>query len=180
MLNRLYQYQKSTISKKLNKFIKSIDSGLFTGIRNNDGSIKELYIKHANTYLIKYNFYLKTINMINNSFVKKYNFTDTIKLYRGINAKLDDKYIDKIPTSFTFNKNKAFDFILDNGILLEYNCQNLNDMIINISDDDVLNEYEVILPPNKYNIIKKINNIEYNCKKYDYNIKYNKYIIEKI
>ena len=200
MFKNLYFFQQNNINDNIKKFIKSIDSGIFTGVRDNNGEIIDKFKKHSSKNLFKYNRILKTIKKINNSYFHKKNIKQDINqdikqdinkdtkqdtnqdivLYRGINSKLNDTYIDLLPTSFTFNKDKAFDFIFDNGILLEYhfcNINNLNNIIVNINNNEILNEYEVILPPNKYKIIKKINDLNYYSSKYDENLKYNKYVI---
>lgn len=181
MINKLKKFQDTFLSIKSKRTIKSIESGLFTGIRDNLGNIKLKYIKHYNKNIIKYNLLLKEINKINYKFFKNYPEykNEYIILYRGIKSKLNDKYIDIIPTSFTFKKRIAYNFLLDDSTLLKYKCYDKKNIIINFTND-ILNEYEIILPPCNYNIIKKSNKfINCNHNNFNYNIKFIKYLITK-
>jgi len=167
MLKKLYYFQSKHLSSKCKTILKSIESGLFTGLRNKDGSIKKKYINHFINNIKKYNMLLNEIKNINKLFFKLYpEYINTeIILYRGLEAQVNKdfkEYTDLIPTSFSYNYNSAMNFVTENGTLLKYICNNINikyNMILNFTDDD-LNEYEVILPDNTYKI-KNINNKKY-------------------
>ena len=181
MINKLNYFQNKYLTKESKRIIKSIESGLFTGIRNNNGDIKLNYIKHYNNNINKYNLVLNEIQKINKLFFKLHSeyINKPIILYRGLQNNINYKYNDYIPTSYSYNKKKAIDFILNDGTLLKYKCYDKNNLIINISNPE-LNEYEIILPPNKYNIVKhKITNYYLTYKNEKYSLNCNKYTIKK-
>jgi hypothetical protein len=174
MINKLNEYQNKYLTFKSKEVIKSIESGLLTGIRDNKGNLKDGYIKYYNNVLYRYNKLLDEIKIINNSF-----FNDNpeyinkpIILYRGLQINIEQlnnmqlnneqdqfkknhyKYNDTIPTSYSFDRKKAMGFITDNGVLLKYKCYDKSKIILNYNNFE-LNESEVILQPNNYKIINK-------------------------
>tara|TARA_A100001015_G_scaffold320612_1_gene447630 strand:- start:3341 stop:3892 length:552 start_codon:yes stop_codon:yes gene_type:complete len=165
MLFELYKFQRKNLSCKDKTFIKSIDSGIFTGLRNKKGLLKEEYkVFYEKNYKI-YSKLRHKINKINKDFFNihtQYRNKQVI-LYRGLDIFVN-KYEDIIPTSYTCKKKVGLNFLLDNTSLLKYKCNNLLDLIINFNENEELNEYEIILPPQKY----KINN--YINKKHTYKI----------
>ena len=147
MLHKLYYFQSKNLSSKCKFILKSIESGLFTGIRNKDGTIKKKYINYYNKNIRNYKILLKEIQSINRLFFEynpEYKNTEII-LYRGLEAKVNKdfkEYIDLIPTSFSYNYNCAMNFVTEDGTLLKYVFNNINtkyNMILNFTDDN-LNE----------------------------------------
>ena len=160
MIHKLYEFQNKYLTNNSKFIIKSIESGLFTGIRNTDGNLKDQYIKYYNNNIDKYNTVLDEIKGINKSFfeLNPYYKNEPIYIYRGVQSKLTNIYNDYIPTSYSFNKDTAMGFIIEGGTLLKYLCLDKSKLILNFNKNK-LNEYEIILPPQNYIIKNKINNI---------------------
>jgi hypothetical protein len=160
MIHKLYEFQNKYLTYKSKFIIKSIESGLFTGIRNTDGNLKDQYIKYYNNNIDKYNTVLDEIKGINKSFfeLNPYYKNEPIYLYRGIQSELNNKYIDYIPSSYSYNKDTAMGFIIESGTLLKYICLDKSEIILNCNSCK-LNEYEIILPPQNYIIKNKTKHI---------------------
>ena len=176
----LAKFQRKHLSKETIYFIKSIESGLFTGIRNNKGEIREDVNKsNLAKNMKRYSEISKEIEDINYLFCKQNNLIvgHDIQIYRGINCS-PTRYNDIVPTSWSFNKEIAINFSYDKGSVLIQDIQLTLPIIVNITEGD-LNEFEIILPPTNYRLLKiydgkhifKDDNEEY---------KFNQFIVKKV
>lgn len=157
--NKLFEFQKFIFSNNSDYFnlLSSIDSGLFTGIKDENGQLKidynnDIYNKKINDFnilLLFYEYNKKLFFKDNPSY-----FNNHILLFRGLKFSYEPNptifYKEFVPTSFTFDYNIALNFAIPDGnkyfgVILIYNFNCSDNFLININNNNSLNESEIII-----------------------------------
>jgi len=160
---KLNNYQNNNINN-IENYKKSISSGLFKNYKNNNGIIISLNKEKKKKLKDKLNYYFELIDklkIINQHFLYnnpeyKYKY---FYLSRGITTESNNKTVlnELLPSSFSYNSTVSNNFIYPNGILKTLKISTHYPYLLIIPNEDILNEYEVLLPPHDINYIEMKN-----------------------
>ncbi len=161
---KLNNYQNNNINN-IENYKKSISSGLFQNYKNNNGIITPLNKEKKKNLKDKLNYYFELMDklkIINQQFLYnnpeyKYKY---FYLSRGITTESNNKTIlnELLPSSFSYNSTVSNNFIYPTGILKTLKISTNYPYLLIILSEDILNEYEVLLPPHDINYTE-MNNI---------------------